>query len=188
MAIDCNVTQEPSVVSAFALVVAHFGRLDGLVNNAGIVLEKTLAETSMEDFDRVIAVNLRGTFLCGKIARNYFEPQPDNPPRIVNIASEIGHSGLANYSAYTASKGGIYSLTRSWALELAPQQSLIKTLWTISPNHTNDGKWHVKQTQSVQDLRFDLQKQCPFAARSSHWLCRSGGHPRGLSCPAAAPP
>ena len=120
IAIICDVTDEASVISAFDKVVSHFGKLDGLVNNAGIVMEKPLAETTMEDFDRIIAVNLRGTFLCGKVATTHFQKQPENPPRIVNIASELGHSGMAEYSAYTASKGGIYSLTRSWALELAP--------------------------------------------------------------------
>jgi 3-oxoacyl-[acyl-carrier protein] reductase len=115
----CDVTDEASVVATFDAILAHFGRLDGLVNNAGMIMEKPLAATTMEDFDKVVAVNLRGPFLCSKVAVSHFKKQED-PPRIVNIASEIAHSGLAEYSAYTASKGGVYSLTRSLALELAP--------------------------------------------------------------------
>ena len=129
LAIQCDVTDEASVISAFDQIVSHFGRLDGLVNNAGIIMEKPLAETTMDDFDSVVGVNLRGSFACGKVAAGIFQNQrekdppdydPSNPPRIVNIASELGHSGMANYSAYAATKGGIYSMTRSWALELAP--------------------------------------------------------------------
>lgn len=124
LAILCDITSEESVTKAFEEIVSHFGKLDGLCNVAGIIMEKPLVETTMEDFDRTVAVNLRGTFLCCKVAVPYFQkqqpPNSDFVPRIVNIASEIGHSGLAEYSAYTASKGGIYSLTRSLALELAP--------------------------------------------------------------------
>jgi 3-oxoacyl-[acyl-carrier protein] reductase len=119
LALVCDVTDEQSVIATFDAIVAHFGTLDGLVNNAGLIMEKPLLETTMDDFDRVVAVNLRGTFLCAKVAVSHFKKQ-DDPPRIVNIASEIAHSGLAEYSAYTASKGGVYSLTRSLALELAP--------------------------------------------------------------------
>lgn len=115
----CDVTDEESVVATFDAIVAHFGKLDGLVNNAGIIMEKPLAETTMDDFDRVVAVNLRGPFLCGKVAVTHFKKQ-DDPPRIVNVASELAHLGLSEYSAYAASKGGIFSLTRSWALEFAP--------------------------------------------------------------------
>lgn len=140
ISIVCNVRDEASVVAAFDQLTRHFGgRLDGLVNCAGVVLEKTLADTTMEDFDRVVGVNLRGTFLCCKVAVSYFQlnsttPTTRYPPRIVNIASEIGHSGLADYTAYTASKGGIYSLTRSLALELAPRGILVNN---VAPGPTD---------------------------------------------------
>jgi 3-oxoacyl-[acyl-carrier protein] reductase len=143
----CDVTCEESVVAAFAAIWTKFGSLYGLVNNAGIVMEKPLLETTMDDFDRVVAVNLRGTFLCGKVAVMYLmrtttttgdEPPPDRPlmmpARIVNVASELAHCGLANYSAYTASKGGISSLTKSWALELAPHRILVNT---VAPGPTD---------------------------------------------------
>jgi 3-oxoacyl-[acyl-carrier protein] reductase len=144
----CDVTSEESVVAAFAAIWARFGSLYGLVNNAGIVMEKPLLETTMDDFDRVVAVNLRGTFLCGKVAVMYLmrttttttttttgdEPQPLLPARIVNVASELAHCGLANYLAYTASKGGIASLTKSWAHELAPHRILVNT---VAPGPTD---------------------------------------------------
>jgi 3-oxoacyl-[acyl-carrier protein] reductase len=117
----CDVTKEDDIIVSFQAIIKKFGKLHSLVNNAGVIVEKPLAETTAADFDKVVSVNLRGTFLACKHVVPIFQHQPENPPRIVNIASEIGHSGLAEYAAYTASKGGIYSLTRSLALELAPQ-------------------------------------------------------------------
>jgi len=120
--IACDVTDETSVKAAFALLNEKHGRLDGIVSNAGIMLEKPVAETTVEDFDRVIAVNLRGVFLMAKSALPYFRTDmPDaDKPRIVNVASELGHLGRPEYSAYCASKGGVIALTRALARELAP--------------------------------------------------------------------
>lgn len=122
MLIACDVSDESSVSGAFDTISTRFYTIDGLVNNAGIMLEKTLADTTPAEFDRVIGVNLRGVFLCTKSALRFFRkglPDADKP-RIVNIASELAHLGRAEYSAYCASKGGVIGLTRSWARELAP--------------------------------------------------------------------
>lgn len=137
--IVCDLSRETAVAQAFAAVVQQYGRLDGLVNNAGVILEKPITETTLEDFDRTIGVNLKATFLCAKAAVFQFQTQTPAtghyyPPRIVNIASEIGHSGLANYTVYTASKGAIYSFTRSLALELAPQGILVNN---VAPGPTD---------------------------------------------------
>ena len=128
-AIACDVTDETSVKAAFAALHETHGRLDGIVSNAGIMVEKPLAETTMEDFDRVIAINLRGVFLTAKSALPYFRKgMPDaEKPRIVNVASELGHLGRPEYAAYCASKGGVITLTRALARELAPD-ILVNTL------------------------------------------------------------
>jgi 3-oxoacyl-[acyl-carrier protein] reductase len=97
--------------------VAALGGLDLLVNNAGVLVEQPLVETSAETFDRVIGVNLRGVFLMGREAVRAMPGQG----RIVNVASELGILGRANASAYCASKAGVIGLTRSWARELAPR-------------------------------------------------------------------
>jgi 3-oxoacyl-[acyl-carrier protein] reductase len=97
--------------------VAALGGLDLLVNNAGVLVEQPLAETSAETFDRVIGVNLKGVFLMGREAVRAMPGQG----RIVNVASELGILGRANASAYCASKAGVIGLTRSWARELAPR-------------------------------------------------------------------
>lgn len=116
-----DVADEADVVSAVEDAIVALGGLDCVVNNAGIVIEKPLLETTAAEFDRVIAVNLRGTFLVGReAARHYACVRRSSPGRIINIASELAHLGRAEYSPYCASKGGVISLTRSWARELAP--------------------------------------------------------------------
>lgn len=120
--LNCDVTDEASVRAAFLSLHGAHGRLDGIVSNAGIMLEKPVSETSMAEFDRVIAVNLRGVFLMAKCALPYFRKgMPDGEkPRIVNVASELAHLGRPEYAAYCASKGGVIGLSRALARELAP--------------------------------------------------------------------
>jgi 3alpha(or 20beta)-hydroxysteroid dehydrogenase len=94
------------------------GRLDGLVNNAGIVLRGGITDMSLADFEKVLSVNLTGTFLglqnCAPLMRE------SGGGSIVNIASTAGLTGVPGISGYTASKWGVRGLTRSAAVELAP--------------------------------------------------------------------
>jgi 3-oxoacyl-[acyl-carrier protein] reductase len=113
-----DVADEAQVVAMFEAVLPRLGRLDILVNNAGILLEKPLLETSAADFDRLIGVNLRGVFLVGREAIRVMSRQRQG--RVINIASELAYLGRENCSIYCASKGGVLSLTRSWAREFAP--------------------------------------------------------------------
>ena len=92
-------------------------RLDVLVNNAGISRIKPLLETTEADWDDVIDTDLKSVFLCSKAA---IPALLETGGCIVNIASELAISGRAGFSAYTAAKGGVISLTRSLALEFAP--------------------------------------------------------------------
>jgi 3-oxoacyl-[acyl-carrier protein] reductase len=113
-----DVTREDEVLAAFDHV-ASSGGIDILVASAGILIEKPLLETSAEDFDRLMAVNLRGLFLTGREALRQMVSQ-GRGGRVVNIASELAYLGRENCSVYCASKGGVVSLTRSWAREFAP--------------------------------------------------------------------
>ena len=94
------------------------GRLDVLVNNAGRTLEKPFAELTVADFDALVALNLRGYFLCAQAAVAAFGGRGG---AIVNVSSIHGGAGLPRFSAYAATKGGVDALTRALAVELAPQ-------------------------------------------------------------------
>jgi 3-oxoacyl-[acyl-carrier protein] reductase len=114
-----DVSNEAHVLELFAEIEARFSGLDILVNNAGILIEKPLLETTAADFDALMGVNLRGAFLVGREALRLMVAQGDGG-RVINLASELAYLGRANASVYCASKGGILSLTRSWAREFAP--------------------------------------------------------------------
>lgn len=114
--LPADVSDEAQVEGMFDAVMSQFGRLDILVNNAGILREGPIAETKIDEFDRVIAVNLRGTFLASRAFVRRTEEG-----RIINIASDLGILGREEMSAYTASKGAIIALTRTLARELAPK-------------------------------------------------------------------
>jgi len=118
LAVQADVADEGQVISAVASAASQLGNIDIVVNNAGILIEKPLLETTTGDFDAVIAVNLKGSFLVGREALRHMVKQRSG--RVINIASELAYLGRANTSIYCASKGGIISMTRSWAREFAP--------------------------------------------------------------------
>jgi len=118
LAAQADVADEGQVISAVANAASQLGNIDIVVNNAGILIEKPLLETTAGDFDAVIAVNLKGSFLVGREALRHMVKQRSG--RVINIASELAYLGRANTSIYCASKGGIISMTRSWAREFAP--------------------------------------------------------------------
>ncbi len=119
-AVEADVGDETQARVACQQAIETLGGLDILINCAGIILEKPLLEMSADEFDRVVRVNLRGTFLMGREAIGVMKRQ-GRGGRIINIASELAYLGRAEYSAYCASKAAILGLTRSWAREFAPE-------------------------------------------------------------------
>ena len=117
LGIGCDVSDRAAVDAAFDQVRSELGPVEILVTAAGIDLFQPLAEVTMADWDRVIAVNLTGTFSCIQAA------VPDMVTgkwgRVITIASSSAESGAPNMAHYTASKGGVISLTRSIAVEFA---------------------------------------------------------------------
>ncbi len=111
-----DVTQAAAVADLVSQVTKELGGLDILVNNAGITRDQLLLRMSEDDFDRVIAVNLKGAFLFLKAAAR---PLMKSSGRIVNIASVVGLTGNAGQANYAASKAGLIGLTKSTAKELA---------------------------------------------------------------------
>jgi len=100
--------------------VAAYGRLDVLVNNAGVELAKTVPDTTEDEWNRLMAVNLKGVFLCCKAAIPVMERQGGGV--IVNVASEMGVVGGSEIAAYAASKGGVVQLTKAMAIDHAGDQ------------------------------------------------------------------
>ena len=110
-----DVSSMGSVQAAMEATLAHFGRLDGLVNNAGIVADAQLRKMSEAQWDSVIDVNLKGVFNCGRAA---VEALIESGGAIVNISSIVGLSGNFGQTNYAAAKAGVLGMTRTWAREL----------------------------------------------------------------------
>jgi len=117
----CDVADAGAVRALAAGVEAAFGGLDVLVHCAGVIHEAPLLETPVEDFDRVIAINLRGTFLVGQAAIGLIRKAAPASGRVILIASDMAYMGRETFSPYVASKHGVLGLARSWAKEFAPR-------------------------------------------------------------------
>jgi len=127
IAITTDVTDEASVAAMVERVVAEWGRVDVLVNNVAATVNKGLLDTTVAEWDRVLAITLRSAFLCGKhAARTMIDAGVRGA--IVNVGSTSGHRGIRNKVAYAAAKGGVNNLTRAMAMELAPHGIRVNTL------------------------------------------------------------
>jgi glucose 1-dehydrogenase len=115
-----DVSSEADVIRMVGEAAEALGGIDVLVNNAGIQISRPSAELSAADFDRVIAVNLRGSFLCAREAISHFVGE-DKTGSIVNVSSVHQLIPKPGYLGYSASKGGMQNLTRTLALEYAGQ-------------------------------------------------------------------
>ena len=114
-AVTTDVSDESDVVDLFAKIRELAGQLDILVNNAGIGVFQTLADTRVEDLDRILSVNVRGTFLCSQQALAMMAPRRSG--YIINIGSVVSFKGYPEQAAYTASKHAQLGLTKSLAAE-----------------------------------------------------------------------
>jgi NAD(P)-dependent dehydrogenase (short-subunit alcohol dehydrogenase family) len=181
--VACDVLEESSVKALIAHAVAHFGRLDVMVNNAGIgYLMKPLVEMEQSNWDAVLGVNLRGVFFGIKHAAIQMIAQQQGG-RIINIGSQASKSGFPFAGPYVASKHGVVGLTRTAAIELGPHRITVNT---ICPNHvtTGLGDWQNKffsaatgrsEATYLKDMRAriplgrpglqaDIAKACAFLA------------------------
>jgi NAD(P)-dependent dehydrogenase (short-subunit alcohol dehydrogenase family) len=145
-AVGVDVTDEASVRSALAAVRERFGRIDLLVNNAGQAESAPLARTDLALWQRMLAVNLTGTFLCTREALG--EMTKRGSGRIVNVASTAGLVGYGYVSAYCAAKHGVIGLTRAAALEIAKTGVTVNA---VCPGYT--------ETDIVQDAVANIVKK-----------------------------
>lgn len=110
-----DVSDFAAVQGAVVATLARFDRIDGLVNNAGVVADAQLARMSEEQWDRVIGINLKGVFNC---TRACVDALLDSTGAIVNISSIVGLSGNFGQTNYAAAKAGVLGMSKTWAREL----------------------------------------------------------------------
>ncbi|MDH3454685.1 MAG: 3-oxoacyl-[acyl-carrier-protein] reductase [Desulfuromonadales bacterium] len=117
LAVVADVATEADANNLIEQAVATYGRVDILINNAGITRDGLLLRMKNDDWDAVIDTNLKGAFLCTRAAAKYMSKQ--RAGRIINISSVVGEMGNAGQANYCASKAGLLGLTKSVARELA---------------------------------------------------------------------
>lgn len=149
----CSVNDSESVKVMIDEIIKEFGRIDILVNNAGITKDGLMLRMTDEDFDRVIDVNLKGTFNCTKYVSKYMLKQKSG--KIINISSVVGLSGNAGQVNYSASKAGIIGITKSAAKELSSRG--------ITVNAVAPGYVDTDMTKVLSDnIRNEILKNIPL--------------------------
>jgi 3-oxoacyl-[acyl-carrier protein] reductase len=123
---QADVSETAQVQAMVGAALAAFGRVDVLVNNAGITMPKGPLETSEAEWDRVMAVNLKSVFLCSRAVVEGMMAQGGG--RIINIASTAGQTGTLSGPAYCAAKAGVLGLTKSLARSFASHNILVNAL------------------------------------------------------------
>ncbi len=119
--VKTDVTRPDEVQALMQATLDRFGRLDILVNNAGITADARLVKMDLEQWQRVIDVNLKGVFLCGQAAARIMEQQGEGGV-ILNAASIVALYGNFGQSNYVATKAGVIGMTKTWARELGRSQ------------------------------------------------------------------
>jgi 3-oxoacyl-[acyl-carrier protein] reductase len=168
ISVVCDVASAASVEKMVQTVVKEFGGIDILVNNAAWTDHKTLFDITEEEWDRVMNVCLRSVWYCTRHVARVMIDQKRNG-KIINIASTSGHWGRKEATAYTTAKAGVLNLTRSIAVQLAPEGIRVNS---VSPNRIGSpvGQEEVPENRFVKNLAgrrgvpMDIAKAVVFLA------------------------
>lgn len=155
LTIRADISKANDVNDMVRTALSTFGKIDILVNCAGIMQKTLVADMTEEIWDRTIAVNLKGTFLCCKAVMASMMERKEG--RIVNIASDRGISGSMRAAHYAASKGGVIAFTKSLAMELSPYEINVNA---IAPGATDTTLW--RQGWSKEQIEEKLRNQNPL--------------------------
>ncbi len=153
MFVRCDISQKDQIEAMVKVVLEKYGRIDVLVNNAGVNFVKAFEDMTVEDWDRVISVDLRGTFLCTRMCIDQFLKQDCGS--VVNIATVHTYSCLPGAAPYDAAKWAMVGLTKSLAVEYASRN--------IRFNCLSPGLIDTKIWRDIQDAAEDLD------ACHKHW-------------------
>lgn len=145
-----DVTDEEAVKNTFQQIMNQYGRLDILVNNAGVIYKDRIEDLNIDQYKKVIDVNLNGTVICTKYIVPYMQHQ--HYGRILNIASSQAFLAMETYTAYSASKAAIAHLTRLWGTELAKDNVLVNAL---CPCYANTSMMIAAQKRMAKILNTD---------------------------------
>ncbi len=140
--VKTDVSSESDVQRLVQETLKKYGRIDALVNNVGIGINKPIAELTLEEWNRVLAVNLTSIFLCTKYAEAELRRAKG---AVINIASTRALMSEANTEAYSASKGGVVALTHALAASLAPDVRVN----CVSPGWIETGTWQKEAREIV---------------------------------------
>jgi NAD(P)-dependent dehydrogenase (short-subunit alcohol dehydrogenase family) len=149
-----DISDEAAVKAVVRETVVSFGRVDALINNAGIFINKPLAKVSLAEWGRVLNVNLTGTFLFAKYSAPHLAKTRGS---IINIASTRAFMSEPDTEAYAASKGGVAALTHSLALSLGPNVRVN----CISPGWIDVSSWKKRRSRRAAKLSGMDNKQHP---------------------------
>ncbi|MEH7435944.1 3-oxoacyl-[acyl-carrier-protein] reductase [Neobacillus drentensis] len=154
VAIKCDVSNTEEVTEMVKASIDRFGKLDILINNAGITRDNLLMRMKEEEWDDVINTNLKGVFLCTKAVTRQMMKQ--RVGRIINIASVVGVSGNPGQANYVAAKAGVIGLTKTTAKELASRN--------ITVNAVAPGFITTDMTDKLsEEVKAEMLKQIPLA-------------------------
>ncbi len=147
-AFRCDVSDLQQIDSLVASVVARFGRLDALVNNAGICPRVSIEDMTEALFDRITAVNLKAVFFLSRVAAEAMKP--NHAGRIVNLSSTGGRTGgIYNATVYSATKAGVISMTKAFARHYAPWNILVNA---VAPGAVETRMMTVLPEESLQEV------------------------------------
>jgi len=148
MAVNVDVTRLSDVENMVESAIGRFGRIDILINNAGIARDKLILRMTEEDWDAVLDVNLKGTFNCTKAVIKHMSKQRSG--KIVNIASVVGEMGNAGQANYSASKAGVIGLTKTIAREFAQRGINVNA---IAPGYIQTPMTDVLPDKAKEELK-----------------------------------
>jgi 3-oxoacyl-[acyl-carrier protein] reductase len=151
IALKANSANNEQMMAAVKKAVEHFGGIDILVNNAGIAIAKPLADYTMQDYEDIMGVNLRGVFVASQEAARHMP----TGGRIITIGSNMGNNAVsANMTLYTTSKAALHGLTRGMARDLGPQK--------ITVNLVQPGPVDTDMNPDNTDLATFLKTRMPM--------------------------